>query len=120
MEAMMRVFYPISSRINELLDDDAQLPSGLMVVWSTFCIALLVLVLFFLPAFQDSAAVPHETLSNGQVNHAVHVKHSGSGTAQDSRQSYVDAHRCAQSFACATLLTPAAPTKPKAGADLYL
>lgn len=133
----MRVFYPISARLADFANDKEQTSSGGMMLWSMLCITLLMLVLSALPSFEEGATQKHEQFSNDHFSHAVHVmpgqaKHN-SGNVHASKsvipanrksavtaQDYIDAHRCAQYFACFTPGSPAEPAKPKAGGDPYL
>lgn len=127
----MRVFYPISARIAELANDQAGMPSGWMMLWSVFSIALLALVLSVLPSFEAGVAdKQHDVFSNRHFSHAVHVTHAAQAgrdvhiaanhKTRVAGQDYIDAHRCAQYFACFEPLSSAAPAKSKAGAGLYL
>lgn len=131
----MRVFYPISVRFADFINDESPAPSNGMMLWSLFCIALLMLVLSALPSFEAGAAQQREYFPSHHFSHAVHVvgghtqqnidnAHASKSLATTNRktrvstQDYIDAHRCAQYFACFTPV--AGPAKPKAAVDRYL
>ncbi len=128
----MRVFYPISARISDFANEGAGRPAGWMMLWSGFCVALLVLVLLALPSFESGAAdKQHEFFTSTRFNHtahtsATHAKHciNNSRASNTTTQDYIDAHHCALSVSCfgsvkASRL-PAAPAVSKAGGDRYL
>lgn len=131
----MRVFYPISARLADFVNDEAQMAAQGMMLWGLPCIALLMLVLSALPSFEAGATQQREYFSNHHFSHAVHVMggrtqqnignaHASKPLAATNRkthvstQDYIDAHRCAQYFACFTPV--AGPAKPKAAVDRYL
>lgn len=138
----MRVLYPISARISDLINDGAEVSAGWMMLWSVFCIVLLALVLLALPSYEAGAADrQHEHFSTIHLNHAVHVSgvhiqqnieqahaigHSSATNKQlhASTQDYINAHRCARYIACIDPVRSnpflVAPTKPKASVDQYL
>jgi len=131
----MRVLYPLSARISDLINDGAETASGWMVLWSGFCIILLLLVGSTLSVFEGgNADKQHASFSSNHTLHSpnlrVNHKPESAHTAQAaenripraSTQDYIDAHRCAQSVACFTpqkspLVMRA---KPQANAGLYL
>lgn len=128
----MRVFYPISARISDFTNEEAGRPAGWMILWSGFCVALLVLVLLALPSFESGAAnQQHELYSSDHTGHVVyvratHAKHciDKSRTNKSTAQDYIDAHQCALNMSCfgsvkASQLS-AVPAISKAGGDLYL
>lgn len=125
----MRVFYPMSARIAEFVNDETQSPAGIMILWSAFCIALLVLVLSVLPTFETGAggnvygsANPHFNPAT-QLIHANQQQSNGAATNQ-KMQDYIDAHRNAKSATnikpVAMLLPLVAPAKQPSGAGRYL
>jgi hypothetical protein len=131
----MRVFYPISARFSDLVNNQGEAPSAWMMLWSGFSIALLILVFSSLPSFEGGAAVKqHEYFSSTHFKHAVHNTdgHTYKNTPVNSvsvktplsTQDYIDAHRCAQQMSCLASVKasqlPAAPTVLKAGGGLYL
>ncbi len=130
----MRVFYPISARFSDLINDEARSPSGWTMLWSVFSIAVLGVVLATLPLFEGGAADrQHEQFSkNHETNIAVtRTKQQDYRTATDSKQSapvsrqdYIDAHRFVQhvsSFEPVQFIQlPVVPVKSKVNADRYL
>jgi hypothetical protein len=82
--AIMRRFYLISTKLSGFIDHDTQMPSGWVVLWGMICSAILVLAL---PAFAVGAQEPHAIAPAKKCTHI-------------SRQDYINAHRCAQFFAC--------------------
>lgn len=134
----MRVFYPMSARIAEFVNEGAQAPAGLMMMWSAFCIGLLVLVLSALPSFEAGAGNDDYSASV-RINPAEQPIHASehqtargalkpaaarNQNARVSTQDYINAHRCAQSHACTQpvmmRLPSAEPAKQPASAGLYL
>lgn len=128
----MRVFYPISARISDFVDDGSGKASAGMMLWSVLCIVLLALVMLELPLFEKGAAnQQHELYSSDRGGHVVqaratHAKHciDQSQTSKSTAQDYINAHQCALNMSCfgavkASQLS-AAPAKSKAGGDLYL
>ncbi len=125
----MRVFYPVSARLSDLLNDETSSPSGWKVLWGTSSIVLLLLVVLVLPDFgADATDRQHESATKQHFNHASHEIRSGQHAitatiaANMPTQAYVDAHRCALSYSCIlpTKLPSAAPTRPQATDGLYL
>lgn len=128
----MRVFYPVSARLSDLLNDETTSQPGWMVLWSATSIALLLLVVSALPQLGGiPTGQPQEAVSKHRPDHARHVRcdrhsrqHIFTATAGSgiSAQSYVDAHRCALSYSCVlpANLPRVAPGEPPAGAGLYL
>lgn len=128
----MRVFYPVSARLSDLLNDETSSPSGWMVLWSASSIVLLLLVVSALPDLGGAAPdQQHESASKPRVNHASHVRYdtrsgqhiiTAAVSTNTSTQSYIDAHRCALSYSCVlpAKLPQAEPTRPQAGVGLYL
>lgn len=127
----MRVFYPVSARLSDLLNDETSSQSGWMVLWSMSSIVLLLLVVSALPNLGGAATDRGESASKQRINHASHARYDVRGgqdvvtavaSANTSAQSYIDAHRCALSYSCVlpTKLPQAEPTRPQAGGGLYL
>lgn len=127
----MRVFYPVSARLSDLLNDETSSQSGWMVLWSATSIVLLLLVVSTLPDFGGNTADRQESASKQRVNHASHARYDtrdrqdvimAAVSANTSAQSYIDAHRCALSYTCVlpAKLPQAEPTRPQAGDGLYL
>lgn len=132
----MKVFYPVSESISDLINGESHTSAGFMPLWGLVSVGVLALVLIALPDFGgehiDVQHEQHELLSSQQFNrpahfHSTQAKHchhrlqaKGKATTQD----YIDAHRCAQSVGCWSTVKVNqlvdAPTKSKAGADLYL
>lgn len=138
----MRVFYPVSARFSDFVNDGTGVSSGWMMVWSVFCILLMMLVLSVLPSYEAGAAnKQHGYFSDTHLNRAVHIsgipakqnigevqwgKHISetAGSKRVSTQDYIDAHRCARYAACLdpikSNLLAAVPARPRAGVDRHL
>ncbi|MFA6014106.1 MAG: hypothetical protein WC742_03490 [Gallionellaceae bacterium] len=139
----MRVFYPITTRLSEFVNDEKQDSSAaIMMLWSLLSIALLVLVLLALHSFKASAIEKQpESYSNLPINTAVRKlsadaipnsqtcalsKTALAGNAQGtlSVQDYISAHRAVQLLeddsAVKTLRHSDAPAKWKASAGQFL
>jgi len=125
----MRVLYPMSVRVAEFINNEAQSPAGIMMVWSAFCIALLVLVLSVLPTFDVGACGSAYGSANAHSNPAAqlmrtHQQRGNAAAGNQKMQDYIDAHKGAQSFAnikpVALRLPSAAPARQPASAGLYL
>lgn len=86
----MRVFYPLSARVNEFSNEPSDLPSGLTMLWSIFCLLMLALICSVLPSFDASASK-----NNSQYNQNVTNLNACANFATAQRD-YVEAHRCAQ------------------------
>jgi L-asparagine transporter-like permease len=103
----MRVFYPVSARLSDIVNHEAYVPSGWRLLWSAICFALFVSVLSALPSFEAGATA---------LKSATEPK--------ASIQEYIDAHRYEQYSApikpVVTLLPLAVPTKSKANNGKYL
>jgi hypothetical protein len=70
----MRVFYPISARISDLVNDQATVKSGIAPVWSMLTIAVIAIVSLSLSSFEGgSAERQHEVFTQ---NHYQHVADS--------------------------------------------
>lgn len=128
----MRVFYPVSARLSDLLNDETTSQPGWMVLWSATSIALLLLVVSALPQLGGiPTGQPQEAVSKHRPNHASHVRCDTRGGqhffkaavgADLAAQSYIDAHRCARSNSCIlpTNSPLVVPIEPPTSAGLYL
>lgn len=68
----MRVFYPVSARISDLVNDDKVMQSGWMNVWGLMSVVVLAVVFASLGNFEGGAAErQHEQFSKTHhiVNH---------------------------------------------------
>lgn len=52
----MRVFYPISARVSDMVNDERVLQAGWMAVWSMLSVVVLAVVFSSLAAFEGGAA----------------------------------------------------------------
>ena len=138
----MRVFYPISANISDLVNDGADASSGWVMLWSLFCIALLALVLSVLPSYAASTVDQRpDSFSSAHYQHAAHLSNAHAkhnigdvqrsklvaGSSESKRvatQEYINAHRCARYVACLGSINSnrlsVAPARPRAGAGQYL
>jgi hypothetical protein len=119
----------MSARIAEFVNDDAQSPAGVMMLWSAFCIGLLVLVLSVLPTFEVGAGGSEYGSANVHFNPATQLIHANQQqgkvpAANQKMQDYIDAHRSAQSVTnfkpVAMRLPLAVPAIQPASAGRYL
>lgn len=69
----MRVFYPISARISDMVNDEKVLQSGWTTIWSMLSIGVLAVVLASLSSVDGGAAEKqHELFTK---NHNAHGNH---------------------------------------------
>lgn len=130
----MRVFYPISARFSDFINDEARSPSGWTMLWSVFSIAVLGVVLTTLPLFEGGAADrQHEQFSKShETNMAVtRAKQQDYGTSTGSKRSapvsmqdYIDAHRFVRHVSSIETVKfiqlSVVPVKSKVNAGRYL
>lgn len=124
----MRVLYPMSARIAEFVNDETQSPAGIMMVWSAFCVALLVLVLSVLPTFEVEAGGSAYGSASTHFNPSAQLIHSnqqqGAAAGNQKMQDYIDAHKGAQSYTnikpVAMRLPLAAPARQPSDAGRFL
>lgn len=66
----MRVFYPISARISDMVNDETGVRSGWTTVWSLLSIVVLAVVFSSLSAFEGGAAEKqHELFTKNHYDH---------------------------------------------------
>jgi len=133
----MRVFYPISVRVSEIINNEAHEPTGGRMIWSVICLTLLALVLSALSTFEIGASREPNFFSIHQLSHANSTVHSNNDEEKHkvkassepadtklrvSMQEYVNAHRYAR---YSTSIKPAVAhtgrlNRPKINDRLYL
>lgn len=131
----MRVFYPISTRLSEIVNSEGPATSGWMVLWSIFSVAMPALLLTALFSIEAGATKAGESLSDhehvavlaqkGNDPYVTGQRYpSGKAISKTATQEYIDAYRYAQFIAQrktgVTRLPKVAPIKSKVSGGRYL
>ncbi len=81
----MRVYYPVSARISDMVNDDKIMQFGWMNIWSLMSVVVLAIVFSSLGNFEGGAAEKqHEQFSKNHhtVNHGPIAKNQGRQSAR--------------------------------------